>query len=388
MNKLSLMWSNLFRRKLRTILTLFSVLVAFLLFTLLRTATDAFGVGGFSQPGIDRLIVAPKYSIVDPLPVAALQQIESLDGVDNAAHADWFGGVYQDARNFFAQYPVQPRDWFDLHPEYAIDPAELEAFARTRTGAVAPAGLAKKFGWSLGDKIPLQGNIYAQKDGSRLWEFDLVGTYRGPENEPEATAFLFQYEFFSEANEYGPGTVGWYVVRVDDSGRAPEIANAIDRLFENSLDPTRTSTEAEYNRRFVEQIGDIELMMTGILGAVFFTILLLTGNTMAQGLRERIPELAVLKTLGFTDSAVAWLVLGEAVLLCLSGAVLGILSAMAVSAVIGPRLADMLGAFEVTSSVVATGVGLSVLLGFVVGAVPSLAARRLTIVDALRAQRQ
>ena len=382
------MWSNLFRRKLRTILTLVSVLVAFLLFTLLRTATDAFSGGGFSQPGIDRLVVAPKYSIVEPLPVALLQQIESVDGVDNAAHADWFGGVYQDPRNFFPQFPVQPGDWFDLHPEYVIDAAALEAFARTRSGAVAPAELAEKYGWQVGDKIPFQGGIYATRDGSRLWEFDLVGTYRGPQNESQPSEFLFHYEFFSEANEYGEGNVGWYVVRITDSDRAAEIANAIDRLFEHSVNPTRTSTEAEYNRQFVEQMGDIELMMTGILGAVFFTILLLTGNTMAQGLRERIPELAVLKTLGFTDSAVAWLMLGEAVLLCLFGAVLGILAAIAVSVVIGPQLADMLGEFAVTLNIVAAGVGLSLLLGLVVGAVPSLAARRLTIVDALRARKQ
>ena len=385
---LSLVWSSLFRRKLRTTLTVFSVLVAFLLFTLLRTATHAFAGGGFSQPGIDRLVVAPKYSIIDPLPVAALQQIASVPGVDRVAHADWFGGIYQDVRNFFPQYPVQPREWFDLYSELVIDPAQLEAFARTRTGAVAPAELAEKYGWKVGDKIPLRGEIYAKRDGSRLWEFDLVGTYRGPENEPQPSEFLFHYEFFSEANEYGPGTVGWFVVRITDSERAAEIASAIDQRFQNSVNPTRTSTEAEYNRQFVEQIGDIELMMSGILGAVFFTILLLTGNTMAQGLRERIPELAVLKTLGFTDTAVAWLMLAEAVLLCLFGAVLGILAAIAVALAIGPLLDQLLGDFDITWNIVASGVGLSLLLGLIVGAVPSFSARRLSIVDALRARKQ
>ena len=384
MNKLALMWSNLFRRKLRTTLTLFSVLVAFLLFTLLRTATEAFSGGGFSQPGIDRLVVAPKYSIIDPLPVAALQQIESVGGVDNAAHGDWFGGVYQDPRNFFPQYPVQPLDWFDLYREYSIDPQQLETFARTRTGAVAPAELAEKYGWEVGDRIPLQGQIYAKRDGTRLWEFDLVGTYRGPENEPQPSEFLFHYDFFSEANEFGEGNVGWFVARIDDTERAAEIASAIDALFENSLNPTRTSTEAEFNRQFFEQVGDIELMMTGILGAVFFTILLLTGNTMAQGLRERIPELAVLKTVGFTDAAVAWLMLGESVLLCVSGAVLGILAAVAVTLAVGPQLEELLGRFAVSWSIVAAALGIAVLVGLTVGAVPSIAARRLAIVDALR----
>ena len=388
MSKVGLMWSNLFRRKLRTLLTLFSVLVAFLLFTLLRTATDAFSGAGFSQPGIDRLVVAPKYSIIEPLPVSYLQQIESVDGVDNAAHADWFGGVYQDPRNFFPQYAVQPRDWFDLHPELVIDPAEFEAFARIRTGAVAPADLAEKYGWKVGDKIPMQGQIYAMRDGSRLWEFDLLGTYRGPENEPQPSEFLFNYEFFSEANEYGPGNVGWFVVRIADTERAPEIAGAIDALFENSVNPTRTATEAEYNRQFFEQVGDIELMMTGILGAVFFTILLLTGNTMSQGLRERVPELAVLKTVGFTDAGVAWLMLGEAVLLCGLGAISGILTAVAVTVAVGPQLEDFFGAFEVSWPIVTAALGVSLLLGLAVGAVPSLSARRLTIVDALRSHGQ
>ena len=387
MSTAGLIWSNLFRRKLRTVLTLFSVLVAFLLFALLRTATDAFGGGGFSQPGIDRLVVAPKYSIIEPLPVSYLRDIESVEGVDNAAHADWFGGVYQDPRNFFPQYPVQPLDWFDLHPEFVIDPGELEAFARTRTGAVAPAGLAEKYGWAVGDKLPLQGQIYAMRDGSRLWEFDLVGTYRGPENEPQPGEFLFHYDFFSEANEFGEGNVGWFVVRITDTERALEIAGAIDALFENSLNPTRTSTEAEYNRQFMEQIGDIELMMTGILGAVFFTILLLTGNTMAQGLRERVPELAVLKTVGFTDAAVAWLMLGEAILLCGLGAILGVLAAVGVAFLVGPQLEDFFGVFEVSWPVMGSALGIALLLGLAVGAVPSLSARRLSIVDALRSRR-
>ena len=387
MSAVRLIWSNLFRRKLRTLLTLFSVLVAFLLFTLLRTATEAFSGGGFAQPGIDRLVVAPKYSMIEPLPVSYLRQIESVPGVDRAAHADWFGGQYQDPRNFFPQYPVQPLDWFSLYPEYVIAPDELQAFARTRTGAVAPAGLAEKYGWKVGDRIPIQGQIYAMRDGSRLWEFDLVGTYRGPENEPQPGEFLLHYEFFSEANEFGEGNVGWFVVRITDTERAPEIASAIDALFENSLNPTRTSTEAEYNRQFFEQVGDIELMMTGILGAVFFTILLLTGNTLAQGLRERIPELAVLKTVGFTDAAVAWLMLGEALLLCGLGAVLGILAAIAVAFFIGPQLEDFFGVFKVTWPIMAAALGISLLLGLAVGAVPSFSARRLSIVDALRSHR-
>ena len=385
MSRLGFMWANLFRRPVRTWLTLVSVLIAFLLFVLLRTVSQSFSEGGnFGEPGIDRLVVSPKYSIIDPLPVSALQQIAGVGGVLAVIHADWFGGIYQDRANFFPKYPVDPIPHFGMYSEYLIDPQHLEAFANTRTGAVAPVAMAAKYGWKVGDKIPIEGDIHAKKDGSRNWEFDLVGTYAAPEDIQQPAVFLFNHAYFDEAREFGEGTVGWFVVRIADAERAAEIANAIDALFTNSLNPTRTITEAEQARQFMQQIGDIELMMTGILAAVFFTILLLTGNTMAQALRERVPELAVLKTIGFTDGAVAALVLGEALLLCAAGALLGTLLAVGAAVVIGPGMEDIIGAFEVSGATVASALGVSALLGLVVGAVPALSARRLSIVDALR----
>ena len=385
MSRLSLMWANLFRRPVRTLLTLVSVLIAFLLFVLLRTVSHSFSEGGgFGEPGIDRLVVSPKYSVVDPLPISAMQPIAGVDGVLAVTHADWFGGVYQDRANFFPKYPVDPIPHFKMYSEYQIDPQQLEAFANTRTGAVAPAAMVAKYGWKLGDKIPIEGDIYAKKDGSRNWEFDLVGLYTAPENMQQPAVFLLNHGYFEEAREFGEGTVGWFSVRVADTGRAAEIANAIDALFTNSVNPTRTITEAEQARQFMQQIGDIELMMTGILAAVFFTILLLTGNTMAQALRERVPELAVLKTIGFSDGSVAALVLGEALLLCAVGALLGTLLAVGAAALIGPEIEEALGAFEVSGVTMASALGLSALLGLVVGAVPAITARRLSIVDALR----
>lgn len=385
MSRLGLMWANLFRRRTRAILTLFSLMVAFLLFVLLRTATELFTEGsGFASPGVDRLIVVSKYSQIQSLPISALRRIAGVQGVQAVTHADWFGGIYQDPRNFFPIYPVKPRAWFDMYREQAIDPAHLEAFERTRTGAVAPAGLAERYGWQIGDKIPIQGDIYAKRDGSRLWEFDLVGLYRRADDGPAPSELLFQYDYFDEAKEYEQGQVGWFVVRIADSERAQEIARAIDALFENSPDPTRTVTEAESMRQFMAQLGNIGLMMSGILGAVFFTILLLTGNTMMQALRERIPELAVLKTLGFADGAVAALVLGEALLLSLAGAALGILWALAFAEFAGPALQQIVGEFEVAAHVLAEALGAALLLGLAAGAAPALSARRLAIVDALR----
>ena len=385
MSRLSLVWANLFRRKARAILTLFSLVVAFLLFVLLRAATQLFTEGsGFAKPGIDRLIVTSKFSQIESLPVSALKRVAAVDGVAAVAHANWFGGVYQDPRNFFPVYPVKPRAWFDMYRELAIDPAHLEAFERTRTGAVAPAALAERHGWRIGDKIPIQGDIYVKRGGDRLWEFDLVGLYRGPEDGPEPSEFLFHYDYFDEAKQYEPGWVDWFVVRIADRDRAQEIARSIDALFENSPDPTRTVTEAESIRQFMAQIGDIGLMMSGILGAVFFTILLLTGNAMMQALRERLPELAVLKTLGFADGAVAGLVLGEALLLSLAGAILGVFGALAVAEALGPRLAQFIGEFSVGWGALAEALGVALLLGLAAGAAPSLSARRLAIVDALR----
>ena len=383
MNKISLVWSSLFRRRVRTTLTLLSVIVAFLLFGLLRSIADAFDAG-IDIVGVDRLVVQPKYSIVDPLPIAHLNQIASVDGVALVTHANWFGGVYQDRHNFFPKYPVDPKAYFAIYPEYRIDPAQLARFEATRDGAVVPAQLMTRFGWKVGDRIPIEGDIWPKKGGDRNWEFEIVGTYSAPGTDVQPTDMLFNYTYFDESRQYGAGTVGWFIVRVTDPSKSGEIARAIDAQFENSPFATRTATEAEYARQYAKQVGDIGLMMTGILGAVFFTILLLTGNTMAQAMRERIPELAVLKTLGFTDANVAALVLGEAVLLCVFGGAIG----LALSVGLGPGLASavrqFLPTFQVTTSTIVSGIALAAMLGIAVGAFPARRARRLSIVDALR----
>ena len=383
MNFLSLIWAGLFRRRTRTALTLLSIIIAFLLFGLLRSITNAFSAG-VDVAGVDRLVVQPKYSIIDGLPISHLNQIRAVPGVAMVTHYSWFGGVYQERSNFFPKFPVQPVDWFAVYPELRIDPAQLEKFAATRTGAVAPAELAAKFGWKIGDKIPIEADIWPKKDGTRMWEFDLVGVYQASTAGTSRNAFLLNYDYFDEARQFGQGGVGSFVVRVADPAKAAEVARAIDVVFENSSNETRTATEAEVARQYANQIGDIGLMMGGILAAVFFTIILLTGNTMAQAFRERVPELAVLKTLGFSDALVALLVLGEAVLLCIAGGTVG----LGIAALLGPGVAqgvkDVLPGFKIVWETIAMGLTIAVLLGLVVGAVPAVTARRLRIVDALR----
>ena len=383
MTLIGLMWANLFRKRTRTILTLLSVTVAFLLFMLLQAVSAAFDGGGVNVVGVDRLISSPKYSIVDSLPISQKQQILAVEGVSAVTQQQWFGGVYQDPKNFFPKYPVVPREFFAMYPEFQISAEQLNAFERTRTGALAEAGLAEQYGWRIGDIIPIQADIWPKEGGERLWEFELVGTFVNPEQ--RTPQLVFQYEYFTEAVEsYGKDRVGWWAVRLDDPEQAQEIAARIDVLFENSLNPTRTATEDEFARQFAKQLGDIGFIATIIIAAVFFTIVLLTGNTMSQALRERIPELAVLKTLGFTDATVSLLVLGEAVLLCLVGGLTGIGLAFGVRAVIAPALEGFIGGFDFTGATVATAIVLSLGIGLIIGLIPALTARRLTIVDALR----
>jgi len=379
---LSLLWANLFRKKTRTVLTLLSVMIAFVLFVLLQAVGEAF-TGGVTIVGVDRLIVTPKYSIVDELPLSQKRQVAAIAGVNLVTQQSWFGGVYQDPKNFFPKYPVEPLEYFDMYSEFIIDPAELEAFAGTRTGAVVKASLAEQYGWKLGDIIPIQADIWPKADGSRTWEFELVGTFE--EAESSRPLFLFQYQYFTESVELDRrDQVGWWTVRLSEPERAAEIAREIDSLFENSRDPTRTATEDEFSRQFASQLGDIGFITTIIMSAVFFTIVLLTGNTMAQALRERIPELAVLKTIGFTDTAVSALVLGEAIVLCVVGGLCGIAMAYLLLPGIAPVLESFAGSIDFSATTLATAIGLSVVIGIVIGIVPAMSARRLTIVDALR----
>ena len=384
MNLLGLMWANLFRKPTRTTLTLASVTVAFLLFMLLRSISAAFD-SGVNVGAVDRLIVAPKYSQIDSLPYAQKQQILAIEGVSGITHSSWFGGNYQDPKNFFAKFPVDPLSYFEIYSELELEPADaLQRFAKERTAAVADISLARKYGWEVGQVIPIEATIYPKQDGSRLWEFELVGTFSENGEGADFPLFLFHYDYFSEAAAFGRDQVDNWTLRLSDPQRADVIAQQIDALFANSSDPTKTATEDEANRQFARQLGDMGFITTMIMSAVFFTIVLLTGNTMMQGLRERIPELAVLKTLGFADITVCWMVLGEAVLLCLSGGLLGVLLAFFMGPGLSQGLEGLFGAFEVLPHTAIEALLLALGIGLVIGLIPAMSAQRLAIVDALR----
>jgi putative ABC transport system permease protein len=381
MKFLHLVWASLFRKKVRTILTLLSIVFAFLLFGMLDAVRVAFTVRD-SLEGASRLVVSSKLSIIQPLPYSDLAQIKRVPGVEQVAFANWFGGIYQDRRNFFANFAVSP-NYLDMYPEFLLPEKQKQAFVNTRTGAVVGANLARRYDFKIGDKIPLQATIFPHKNGSNTWTFDLVGIFRARETRDrnQEDQMMFHYEYFDEGRTFGHGTVGWYMVKVSDPEHAQQAAQAIDRLFANSDAETKTQTEKQFNLDFVKQIGDIGLIVSSIMGAVFFTILLLTGNTMSQAVRERIPELAVLKTIGFSNQSVLWLVLGESLLLATIGGSVGLLLAMAGAGALSAAFRG--GAFAVGAQSWLTGIMIMLVLSAAVGLPPAWRAMRLRIVDAL-----
>jgi putative ABC transport system permease protein len=379
---LYLVWSNLKRKKLRSILTVLSILVAFTLFSYLGAIRQSFSQG-IDVAGLDRLIVRHKVSIIQMLPAAYEARMERVDGVVDATHQTWFGGVYQKPSNFFPQMPVEPEEYLAMYPEILLSDAEREAWLKTRSGVIAGRQIAERFGWKVGDRIPIQATFWVRKGGENTWEFDLVGIYDGADRGTDTTMFLFRHDFFEESRQFGQGQVGWYTVRIAEPERAAEVAAAIDAEFANSPYETKTEAEGAFLQGFADQIGDVGLIFTSIVAAVFFTILLVAGNTMAYAVRERTNELAVLKAVGFTDRGVLGLVLGESFLLTVMGGGTGLfLGWLLVS--MGDPTGGSLPVFYIPNRVLAVGIILIAVMAFIAGILPALQAGRLQIADALR----
>ena len=382
MKFLPLIWRNLLRRKTRTTFTLLSVAVTFVLYGVLMVIRVAFTLG-VDVVGADRLTTIHNVSIIQLLPESYLERIRAVPGVTHATHATWFGGVYQDPANFFAQMAVEPEDWLEMYPEFVVTDDVRAAWLADRTGALVGRSLAERFDWSVGDRVPLQGTIFRPQGGG-AWEFNVVGFYEGAEPGVDTSQFFFHRDYLAEAFGDRPfGLVGWYVERIGDPERAAEVAETIDARFANSPAETKTATEKAFVQAFASQIGDIGSIMVAILVAVLFTILLVAGNTMAQSVRERTSELAVLKTLGFSNSRVVGLVLTESCVLAGVGGGIGLALAWAITQR-GDPTNGMLPAFFLPTRDLALGAGLVVLLGLATGLVPAVQAMRLRIVDALR----
>ena len=382
MRFLPLIWSNLMRKKLRTFLTLLSITVAFVLFGYLAAIRVGFNAG-VEVAGMDRLITRHRVSITELLPVSYRERILAVPGVEAVVFQTWFGGVYQDPKNFFPQMPVDPEPFLRMFPEYVLPEDQRLAWLRTRTGAIVGRATARRFGWQVGDRIPILSQIWTTKTGSALWEFDLVGIYDGTGPGVDTTTLFFRHDYFDENRAFGEGLVGWYTVRVSDPEQAPAVARTVDREFANSAAETKTETEKAFLAGFAQQIGDIGAILKAILSAVFFTILLVAGNTMAQAVRERTEEIGALKALGFTHQQVLGLVLAESCCLALAGGGAGLALAAALIAA-GDPTRGALPVFYFPARDAVLGVGLAAALGVVSGAFPAWQAGRLRIAEALR----
>jgi len=382
MKYLSLVWAQLFRSKTRTLLTLLSVVAAFLLFGMLDSVRVAFNAGG-SVDGANRLIVASRLSITQSLPVRLQAQIESIPGVRKVTYAMWFGGIYQDQRNFFPNFSVAP-NFFDVYGEYDVPPDQLQAFRDTRTGAAVGEALANKFGWKVGDTIPMQATIFP-RGGSNDWPLELKAIFRAKDrsNVGAENQLMMNWKYFGESNDYIKNQVSWFTVQLSNADQASRVAQAIDAISANSDHETKSQTESAFQQAFAKQFADIGLIVTAIMGAVFFTLLLLTGNTMAQAVRERIPELATLKTLGFTDGTVLVLVMVESVLLVVIGGLVGLGLASAIMPGVSAASGGVIALPTVPAQTWLIGLGLMIGIGITVGVLPALRAQRLKIVDAL-----
>ena len=385
MKYLHLIWAALFRRKTRTVLTLVSIITAFLLFGLLDAVRISFEQAGQSANGASRLQTGSRLSFIQTLPIALLQQIQQVPGAKLVTYANWFGGAYQDPHNQVFSFAVAD-NYLDLYPEIDVKPEERQAWLQTKNGVLVGQALANKFGWKVGDKLPLQSQIFPDRSGSKNWQFVINGILKAKDKKSGGffdAMVLLHWKFFDDTTPYNQGAAGWYVTKVDDVNQADRVAHGIDALSANSDHETRTQSEQAATAAWIKQLADIGLIVSSIMGAVFFTLVLLAGNTMMQAVRERTSELAVLKTIGFGDKSVLAMVLAESLLLLLIGGCVG----LGLASVIGPGVsAASGGSLNLPAAGAASwaeGVLLMLVIGAVVGALPAWRAMRLNIVDAL-----
>jgi putative ABC transport system permease protein len=376
-----LILANLFRKKVRLILTLGSFAVALFLFAFLAVVRDAFTRGG-GIASANRLVTINRVSIIQPLPLSYSDKIARIPGVQSVTHDNWFGGVYQDEKNFFPQFVIDPANQRQVFPELVVPDDQWNTFLKDRQGAIVGVSTAKRFGWKIGDRIPIKTTLYGS---GGAWEFNIDGIYHGQRKADDETQFWFQWDYFEErVPERLKGQTGWYTVKLDSPDDAIRVAKAIDTEFANSPYETKTDTESAFAASWVKQFGNIELLIISIGSVVFFTLLLVTGNTMAISVRERTGELAVLKAIGFKDGSVLLFVLAEALAIALFGGSLGLALAVLAIPVLGASLSGMLPNLILSKSVLAAGLGFALVVGASSGLLPGIGAMRLRVVEAFR----
>jgi putative ABC transport system permease protein len=376
-----LIFANLFRKKIRLLLTIGSFAVALFLFAFLAVVRDAFGRGA-DVAGADRLVIINRVSIIQPLPLSYRDKILRIPGVKAITHNNWFGGVYQDEKNFFPQFVIDIENQRQVFPELVVPDDQWANFVQDRRGAIAGAALAKRFGWKVGDHIPIKNSLFG---GETTWDFNIDGIYHGKRPQDDESQFWFQWDYFEERMPQSfKGNVGWYVLKLDDPDDAPRVAKTIDDMFANSPYETKSETESAFAAGWVKQFGNIEFLILSIGAVVFFTLLLVTGNTMAISVRERTAELAILKAIGFTDRSVLFFVLSEALLIALFGGLIGLALAIVAVPLIASALNGLLPPLLLSYSMLAAGLGFALIVGAASGLLPGIGAMRMRVVNALR----
>jgi putative ABC transport system permease protein len=383
MKFLPLIWKNVWRRKFRTTFTLLSIFIAFLLFGVLMTIRGAFSYG-VGVAGLDRLVLINKITLIMPLPFSYQAELERVPGVETVTHQTWFNGMYRDQTTPLTTIAIDPDTWFRVYKEFVVPPEQLKAFLGDRQAALVGRDLAERMGWNIGDRVPLRSTLYQPKPGSG-WEFNIAAIYDAPDG-VDLTQLFFHYDYLIEntAANFAEGNVGWYVVRIADPAQAVDLSRKFDEMFANSPAETRTTTEKGFVEGFATQVGDIGAIMIAISSVVLFMFGLVAASTMAQSVRERTSELAVLKTLGFTDGAILALVLVESMFIVVVGGGLGLGLAWAFVTIGGDPTNGMLPIFMLPGRDVLIGVALMMLMGVLAGVMPAVAAMRLRITDALR----
>ncbi len=376
----ALIFANLSRKKVRLALTLGSFAVALFLFAFLAVVRKAF-TGGADLANASRLVTINRVSIIQPIPLSYSDKIARIPGVKAVTHDNWFGGVYQDEKNFFPQFAIDPENQRKVFPEFIVPDDQWNNFLKDRQGAIVGARTAKRFGWKIGDRIPIKTTIW----GGGAWEFVIDGIYHGKRAQDDETQFWFQWDYFQErVPERLKGLIGWYTIMLDSPDQGLRVAKAIDTEFANSPYETKTDTESAFAASWVKQFGNIEFLIITIGSVVFFTLLLVTGNTMAISVRERTGELAVLKAIGFKDRSVLFFVLAESLAIALFGGVVGLALAFLAIPMLGNVLSGMLPPLFLSKPMLATGIGFALLVGAASGLLPGIGAMRLRVVNALR----
>ncbi len=383
MTDLDLVARNLWRKPLRTILLIISILVAFLIFTILIGFNFAYERSLDESSRANRLVVNNKINFTESLPYAYFNRIARAPGVTDATHASWFGAFYQDQRTSrFVGFAVDPESYLRVYAEQILMPEEQkQAFIRERTGVIVGRDLAEKYGWRIGDTIPISSNIFSQRDGSRAWDMKVVGIFSGARPSDSTTALYFQYAYYNETITFGRDQIGSVSLLTTGPEANDATARAIDAQFANSSAETATVDEKTFSRSFLQQAGDINFIITLVVSAAFAAILMIVGNTMVTAIRERTNEIGVLKTIGFSSPRVLRMVLGESVLLSLIGAGAGVvLGGLALKAL---ESQAPFGALDLEPVVVAMAFAIAVLLGLLTGLIPAVSALRMSIIEAL-----